>query len=104
MLNDRLQKWSSDRVKGIVIDLFGDKYRDEVASEEELRIDLAHSRIELKRNARNCFQIIVRSSSPKVCAGLANAYVEAISMDTDEENRIRNGKAVAQIHGRFSHI
>lgn len=98
VLNDRLQKWRSAHVKDLVIEFFRDKYPNMPVPEEELRREVAQAKLGLGRNGSRVFQIVVRSCLPEVCADLANAYVEAISAYTDEENRGRNERAVAQIH------
>ena len=103
VLNDRLQKWSSAHVKDLVIEFFRARHPNMPVSEEELRQELEQTRLGLGRNGQRVFQIVVRSRLPEVCAGLANAYVEAIIAYTDEENRIRNDKAVAQIQAAVGH-
>ena len=103
VLNDRIQKWRSAHVKDLVIEFFRDRYPNVPVSEEELRQELELAQLGLGRKGQRVFQIVIRSRSPEVCAGLANAYVEAIGAYTDEENRIRNDKAVAQIHAAVKH-
>ena len=103
VLNDRLQKWRSAHVKDLVIEFFRDRYPNLPVPEEELRQEVELARLGLGRKGQRVFQIVVRSRLPEVCEGLANAYVEAISAYTDEENRIRNDKAVAQIHAAVGH-
>ena len=102
VLNDRLRKWRSAHVKDLVIEFFRDKYPNMPVPEDELRREVELAQLGLGEGKR-VFQIAVRSRLPEVCAGLANAYVEAISAYTDEENRIRNDKAVAQIHAAVGH-
>ena len=58
---------------------------------------LASSELELVRHSR-LITIAVRSKLPELAAALANAYAEAIESFTDEENKKRCDKAVAQIH------
>ena len=58
---------------------------------------LANSELELVRHSR-LITIAVRSKLPELAAALANAYAEAIESFTDEENKKRCDKAVAQIH------
>lgn len=103
VLNDRLQKWRSAHVKDLAIKFFRDRYPNSPVPEEELRLEVDRSRLGLGENGQRVFQIAVCSRLPEVCAGLANAYVEAIGAYTDEENKIRNDKAVAQIHAAVGH-
>lgn len=103
ILNDRLQKWRSARVKDLVIKFFRDAYPNIHVPEEELRREVELSRLGFCEKGQRVFHISVCSRLPEVCAGLANAYVEAISAYTDEENKIRNDKAVAQIHAAVGH-
>lgn len=103
VLNDQLQKWRSAHVKDLVIKLFRGTYPNMPVPEEELRREVERSRLGLGEKGKRVFQISVCSRLPDVCAGLANAYVEAISAYTDEENKIRNDKAVAQIHAAVGH-
>lgn len=103
VLNDRLQKWGSAHVKDLVIEFFRDRYPNMPVSEEELRREVAQAQLGLGRKGQRVFQIVVRSRLSEVCAGLANAYVEAIGAYTDEENRNRNERAVAQIHEDLWH-
>ena len=102
-LNDHLQRWRSAHVKDLVIKLFRDTYPNMPVPEEELRREVELSRLGFGEKGQRVFQISVCSRLPEVCAGLANAYVEAISAYTDEENKIRNDKAVAQIHAAVGH-
>ena len=103
VLEDRLQKWRSDHVKDLVIEFFRHSYPSLSVPEEELRQEVDLAQIGLGKKGLRVFQIVVRARWPEVCAGLANAYVEAISAYTDEENRMRNDRAVAQIHSAVEH-
>ena len=66
-------------------------------SDQELVESLVESQLELIRHSR-LITIAVRSGNPQLAAALANAYAEAIENFTDEENKLRCDKAVAQIH------
>ena len=97
IFNTRISDWRSEKVFAKVIQQYRTGDPNSTVSDEELIGTLAGSTLDLVRNSR-IITITVESKTPKVCAALANAYAEAIEAFTDEENKRRCDKAVAQIH------
>ena len=98
IFNTRISDWRSAKLFAKI----GQQYRSSrpasTVTDEEVLGVLAGSELELVRNSR-IITISLRSKTPALCADLANAYAESIEAFTDEENKARCDKAVAQIHG-----
>lgn len=97
VFNTRLSEWRSEKIFTKIMQQYRASYPASTVSDEELVEALADSMMELVRRSR-LITIAVRSGSPQLAAALANAYAEAIESFTDEENKLRCDKAVAQIH------
>ena len=97
IFNTRISDWRSEKVIMKAIQQYRAGRPNSTVSDEELVETLADSELELIRNSR-IITISVRSKTPTLCAGLANAYAESIEAFTDEENKLRCDKAVSQIH------
>ena len=97
VFNTRISDWRSDKIVTKIIEKYRFRRPASTVSDEELAATLGTSKLELVRNSR-LITISIRSKSPVLCADLANDYAEAIESFTDEENKIRCDKAVAQIH------
>ncbi len=97
IFNTRLSDWRSEGIFAKVIQQYRSNYPNSQVADKELVETLASSELELVRHSR-LIMIAVRSKSPVLAATLANAYAEAIESFTDEENKKRCDKAVAQIH------
>ena len=99
IFNTRLSDWRSDALYTKVIQHYRTNYPNATVSDRELVETLRNSKLELVRHSR-LITIAVRSKSPELAAALANAYAEAIESFTDEENKKRCDKAVAQVHAQ----
>lgn len=97
IFNTRISDWRSDKIIAKIMEQYRAKNPASTASDEDILKCLVDSEIELQRNSR-IIRISVRSTSPQMCAALANAYAQAIESFTDEENKIRCDRAVSQIH------
>ena len=97
IFNTRLSDWRSEKVLAKVVQQYRASRPASTVTDEEIIGVLAGSTLELVRNSR-IIKIALRSKSPALCADLANAYAESIEAFTDEENKARCDKAVAQIH------
>lgn len=97
VFNTRLSDWRSDKIVTKIIQQYRANFPASTTTDEELISVLSNSKIDLVRRSR-LITISVRSTSPQLAASLANAYAEAIESFTDEENKLRCDKAVAQIH------
>ena len=97
VFNTRISDWRSEKIVAKIIQQYRASRPNSTVSDETLVEVLAGSELELKRNSR-IITIAVRAKSPELCADLANAYAASIESFTDEENKIRCDKAVAQIH------
>ena len=97
IFNTRLSDWRSDKIVTKIIQQYRANYPASTTTERELIETLAGSDLELIRHSR-LITIAVRSTTANLAASLANAYAEAIESFTDEENKLRCDKAVAQIH------
>ncbi len=97
IFNTRLSDWRSEGIVTKIIQQYRAGYPASTVTDAELLSALHGSEIELIRNSR-LIQISVRSQTPEIAAALANAYAQAIEAFTDEENKLRCDKAVAQIH------
>ena len=98
IFNTRISDWRSEKLFTKVVQQYRTSRPASTATDEEVLGVLAGSELELLRNSR-IITISLRSKSPSLCADLANAYAESIEAFTDEENKARCDKAVAQIHG-----
>ena len=98
IFNTRISDWRSEKLFTKVVQQYRMSRPASTATDEEVLGVLAGSELELVRNSR-IIKISLRSKSPALCADLANAYAESIEAFTDEENKARCDKAVAQIHG-----
>ncbi len=96
IFNTRLSDWRSDKIVTKIIQQYRANYPASTVTDAELISTLASSELELVRLSR-LITILVRSRVPAIAAALANAYAEAIESFTDDENKIRCDKAVAQI-------
>jgi len=97
IFNTRISDWRSDKVVTKVVQQYRASHPSSTVSDEEIIGTLSGAVLELVRNSR-IITISLRSKTPALCAALANAYAESIEAFTDEENKIRCDKAVAQIH------
>ena len=97
VFNTRLSEWRSEKIFTKIMQQYRANYPASTVSDEELVEALAGSMMELVRRSR-LITIAIRSGSPQLAAALANAYASAIESFTDEENKLRCDKAVAQIH------
>ena len=97
VFNTRLSDWRSDKIVTKIIQQYRANYPASTVTDAELVSTLSSSQLELVRHSR-LITISVRSRVPAIAAALANAYAEAIESFTDDENKIRCDKAVAQIH------
>ena len=97
IFNTRLSDWRSDKIVTKIIQQYRANYPASTVTDAELISTLGGSMLELIRHSR-LITISVRSRIPAIAAALANAYAEAIESFTDDENKIRCDKAVAQIH------
>ena len=98
IFNTRMSDWRSEKVITKIVQQYRTSRPASTVTDEEIIGVLAGSELELVRNSR-IIKISLRSKVPALCADLANAYAEAIEAFTDEENKARCDKAVAQIHG-----
>lgn len=97
VFNTRLSDWRSDKIVTKIIQQYRANYPASTVTDNELIETLSASELELIRHSR-LITIAVRSTQAQLAASLANAYAEAIEAFTDEENKLRCDKAVAQIH------
>ena len=97
VFNTRLSDWKSEKVVTKILQQYRASRPQSTVSDEDIIGVLVDSQLELIRNSR-IIRISLRSKSPALCADLANAYAESIEAFTDEENKARCDKAVAQIH------
>jgi len=97
VFNTRLSDWRSEKIVTKIMQQYRANFPASTVSDQELVEALVGSQLELIRHSR-LITIAVRSGSPQLAAALANAYAEAIEAFTDEENKLRCDKAVAQIH------
>ena len=96
VFNTRLSDWRSEKLITKIMQQYRANHPASTISDEELLDTLVGSELELVRRSR-LITIAVRSGSAQLAADLANSYAEAIESFTDEENRLRCDKAVAQI-------
>ncbi len=97
IFNTRQSDWRSEGIFTKIIQQYKAKYPNSQVTEKELTDMLLNSELELVRHSR-LITIAVRSKTPELASALANAYAGAIEEFTDEENRKRCDKAVAEIH------
>ena len=97
VFNTRLSDWRSDKIVTKIIQQYRANYPASTVTDKELIETLGNSELELIRHSR-LITIAVRSTTAQLAASLANSYAEAIESFTDEENKLRCDKAVAQIH------
>lgn len=97
VFNTRLSDWRSEKLITKIMQQYRANHPAATVSDEELLAALVNSDLELVRRSR-LITIAVRSGSAQLAADLANAYADAIESFTDEENKLRCDKAVAQIH------
>ena len=98
IFNTRISDWRSEKIVTKIIQQYRANHTASTVSEDEIIETLNGSKLDLQRNSR-IITITVRSRTPELASALANAYAEAIESFTDEENKIRCDKAVAQVHG-----
>ena len=99
IFNTRLPEWRSDKIVMKILQEYRSNHPASTTSDEEISSTLSSSQLELQRNSR-LITISMRSTSAQLAAALANAYADAIEDFTDEENKARCDKAVAQIHSQ----
>ena len=97
VFNTRLSDWRSDKIVTKIVQQYRANYPASTITDNELIETLQGSELELIRHSR-LITIAVRSTKAELAASLANAYAGAIESFTDEENKLRCYKAVAQIH------
>ena len=97
IFNTRQSDWRSEGIFTKILQQYRANYPNSQVTDKELVEMLASSELELVRHSR-LITIAVRSKRPELAAALANAYAEALESFTDEENKKRCDKAVAQIH------
>ncbi len=97
IFNTRISDWRSDKLITKVVQQYRASHPASTVSDEEILGILGGAKLELVKNSR-IITISLRSKTPALCAALANSYAESIEAFTDEENKIRCDKAVAQIH------
>ena len=93
----RQSDWRSEVIFKKIIQKFRANFPNATVTDKELYEILTKSRLELVSHSR-LITIAVRSKQAELAAALANAYAEAIESFTDEENKKRCDRAVAQIH------
>ena len=99
IFNTRQSDWRSDAIFSKILDIYRSNYPNSQVTPKELTEMLLGSELELVRHSR-LITIAVRSKTPEIAAALANAYAQAIEAFTDEENKKRCDKAVAQVHAQ----
>ncbi len=97
IFNTRQSDWRSEGVFKNIVLSYRANYPNSQVTDKELADTLLGSELKLVPHSRRV-KIAVRSKSPELAAALANAYAEAIESFTDDENKKRCDKAVAQIH------
>ena len=97
IFNTRLSDWRSDKIVAKIVQQYRADYPASTVTDGELISTLGSSMLELVRHSR-LITISVRSRTPALASALANAYAAAIESFTDDENKLRCDKAVAQIH------
>ncbi len=97
IFNTRRSDWRSEGIFTKIVQRYRANYPNSTVTDKDLFEMLRSSELRLVSHSR-LVTITVRSKHPEVAAALANAYAEAIESFTDEENKIRCDKAVAQIH------
>ena len=97
IFNTRQSDWRSEAIFTKILQQYRANYPNSTVTDKDLVEMLGGSELELVRHSR-LITIAVRSKSPELAAALANAYAEAIESFTDEENKKRCDKAVAEIH------
>ena len=97
VFNTRLSDWRSDKIVTKIVQQYRANYPASTVTDNELMETLQESELELIRHSR-LITIAVRSTRADLAASLANAYAQAIESFTDDENKLRCDKAVAQIH------
>ena len=97
IFNTRQSVWRSECVFKKIIQQYRAQFPNSTVTDTDLWEMLCNSKLELVRHSR-LITIAVRSRVPELAAILANAYAETIESITDEENKKRCDKAVAQIH------
>ena len=97
VFNTRLSDWRSDKIVTKIVQQYRANFPASTVTDNEIVGVLGDSELELIRHSR-LITISVRSTSASLAASLANAYAEAIESFTDDENKLRCDKAVAQVH------
>ncbi len=99
VFNTRLSDWRSRKILTMILQAYRTNNPASIVTDDEMLEALVDSKLELQRNSR-IITISVRSTSARLAADLANAYAQAIEAFTDDENRVRCDKAVANIHAQ----
>ena len=97
VFNTRLSDWRSDKIVSKIVQQYRTDFPSSTVTDAELYEALYGSTLDLVRRSR-LITIAIRSKNAALAAALANAYAQAIEVFTDEENKLRCDKAVAQIH------
>ncbi len=97
VFNTRLSEWRGERIVAKIIQRYHANFPSSAAADDELAEMLENTVLEIQRRSR-LIHILVRSRSPQLAANVANVYAQAIENFTDEDNKARCDKAVAQIH------
>ncbi len=97
LFNTRLPDWRSEKVVSKIVQLYRSSYPTSTTPDEEIIESLSDSEIKLERGSQN-ISITVHANKPHLAAALANVYAEAIDAFTEEQNKIRRGKALATVH------
>ena len=99
IFNTRLYQWRSKAVEDKVFSVYRSRFPVSTISDDEIASIIKNAKIELRRGSR-IITITVNSKDEELSASLANAYVQAIYLFTEEENKIRCDKAVSQLHAQ----
>lgn len=97
VFNTRKSSWKSEKLMSMVVQEYRASNLSSTAPDDEIIKSAASAEFEILRGSR-IIALTVSSHSPKLAAGIANAYVKSIEAYTDEENKIHCDRAVSQIH------
>jgi capsular exopolysaccharide synthesis family protein len=97
VFNTRKSSWKSEKLMSMVVQEYRASNLSSTVPDEEIIKGAASADFAILRGSR-IIALTVSSQSPKLAAGIANAYVKSIESYTDEENKIHCDKAVSQIH------
>ena len=97
IFNTRSRAWRSNKIVTMIVQEYRAGHPASTVADDEIMQAIGGSRLEIQRGSR-IIMISVKSKSPQLAAGVANAYAKAIESYTDEENKMLCDKAVSQIH------